>query len=78
MSGSSAHCGDGLKGQISGALGSPLVVLFEQQCADEADDGVIVGEDADDLGAPLDLAIEALDGVGNRYKNFGASIRLRF
>lgn len=25
---------------------------------------MIVGEDADDLGAPLDLAIEALDGVG--------------
>jgi hypothetical protein len=38
--------------------------LFEQQGADEADDGIIVWEDADDFGAPLDLAVEALDRVG--------------
>jgi hypothetical protein len=25
-----AHCGDGLKGQISGSLNGPLIVLFEQ------------------------------------------------
>ena len=59
-----AHCGDGLKGHVSGPLDGPFVVLFKQQCADEADDGAIVGEDADDLGAPLDLAIESLDGIG--------------
>lgn len=39
-----AHCGDGLKGQVSGALDGPFAILFEQQRADEADDGVIVGE----------------------------------
>jgi len=37
--------------------------LFEQQRADEANDGIIVGEGADDLGASLDLAIEAFDGL---------------
>lgn len=42
------------------------VVLFEQDGADEAGDGGFVGEDADDLGTPLDLAVEAferIDGV---------------
>ena len=40
----------------------PLIVLFEQQRADEADDGVFVGEDADDLTAVFDLAIAAFTG----------------
>jgi hypothetical protein len=40
------------------------VVLFEQDSADQADDGVVVWEDADDLGAALDFAIDALDRVG--------------
>src|SRR5262249_11606000 len=40
------------------------VVLLEQEGADEADDGVFVGEDADDVGTALDLAIEALEGIG--------------
>ena len=31
---------------------------------DEADDGVIVGEDADHISAPLDLAIQSLQWVG--------------
>jgi hypothetical protein len=33
-------------------------------------DGVLVGEDADHLGAPLDLAVEPLDRAGNRYESF--------
>ena len=36
-------------------MDGPLVILCEQQCADEADDGVVVGEDGDDLRASLDL-----------------------
>ena len=40
------------------------IVLFEQDGADKAGDGGLVGEDADDLGAALDLAIETLDRVG--------------
>ena len=51
------------KRHVSGALHSPFVILFEQQCADESDDGVVVGEDADDLGSSLDLAIETLDRI---------------
>jgi hypothetical protein len=46
---------------VAGALDGPFVVLFEQDRADEAGDGVLIGEDADNLGPPLDLAIEALD-----------------
>ena len=41
----------------------PFVVLFQQDSAHEAEDGGFVGEDPDDIGAPLDLAIEALDGI---------------
>ena len=38
--------------------------MFEQDRAYEANDGLLVGEDADHLGPPLDLAVEALDRVG--------------
>ena len=49
---------------MAGALDGPFVVLLHQDRADEADDGVIVREDADDVGAALDLAVEPLDGIG--------------
>jgi hypothetical protein len=52
-----------LKGHVA-ALQLPLVVLLEQQPSDEARDGGNVREDADDIGAPLDLGIEPLQGVG--------------
>lgn len=42
----------------------PLVILFEQQRADEADQGGVVGEDSHDVGAPADLAVEPLQRVG--------------
>ena len=45
------------------ALDGPLIVLFKQNCADEADNGLVVREDADDFGTPLALAIEALNGI---------------
>ena len=35
------------------ALEQPLVILLEQHGADEAGDAGLVGEDADDIGAPL-------------------------
>lgn len=47
--------------------------MFEQDRADQADDGVLGGKDADHLGAPLDLAVEALDRVGG--KQLGAMRR---
>lgn len=37
---------------------------FEQDCTDKADDGILVGEDADHLGPSFDLAIETFDRVG--------------
>ena len=39
------------------------IVLFEQQRTDQADDGGLVGEDADDLTASLDLAIEPFERI---------------
>jgi hypothetical protein len=37
------------------ALGGPVVVLFGQHGTDEADNGVVVGEYANDIGPALDL-----------------------
>ncbi len=65
---SGCHCGqldDGIIAQgrygfqrhVAPALNGPFVVLFEQQRADQAHDGRLVREDADDLGPPLDLAV---------------------
>ena len=36
-------------------LDGPFIVLLEQDGAHETDDGVLVGKDVDDVGAPLDL-----------------------
>lgn len=41
----------------------PLIVLFGEEGADEPDDGVSVGEDADDVGSSSDLFVESLEGV---------------
>jgi hypothetical protein len=32
--------------------------LFKLERAEETDDGAIIGKDADDIGAPLDFAID--------------------
>ena len=42
----------------------PLVILFEEHGADETDDAVLVGEDADDIGASLDLLVQPLERIG--------------
>src|SRR5438309_4560162 len=42
----------------------PLIVLLEQYRADQPNDGGLIGEDTDDVGAPLDLLIEPLERVG--------------
>jgi hypothetical protein len=57
-----AHRGDCLKCHVAGPLDGPLIIMFEKERADEPDDGVIVGEDTDDLGPTLDLAVRSLDG----------------
>jgi hypothetical protein len=53
---------------------APFIGLFEEQGADELDDGCFVGKDVDDVGATLDLAVQPLDGVGNRYEGGGACL----
>lgn len=42
---------------------NPVVVLFCQDCSDQADDRVTVGEDAYDIGAPADFSVEAFSGA---------------
>lgn len=73
-----AHLADGFQRHVSSALDCPFVILFEQDRADESDDSVVVGKDADDIGAALDLAVETFDGICNRYKSFGADALLQF
>ena len=37
----------------AGALDRPLIALLEQDRPDQTKDGILVGEDADHIGAPL-------------------------
>jgi hypothetical protein len=55
--------GEGLQAEVAPA-DRPLVVLLEQQGANQADDRGIVREDPDHIGAPLDLADQTLEGIG--------------
>ena len=63
---------DGFQAHVAGALDGPFVVLLQQQRTDQAGDGGFVGEDADDLAASLDLAIQSFQRVGNWYEDLGA------
>jgi hypothetical protein len=58
-----AQGGDRFQGHVAGALHRSFVVLLQEDGADQAGDRGLVREDADHLGAPLDLAIEALEGL---------------
>jgi hypothetical protein len=58
-----AERGDGFQSHVAGALDGPFIVLFQENRSDQSGDGGLVGEDPDDLGAALDLAVEALDRV---------------
>ena len=46
------------------ALKQPLVILFEQDGADQSDDAGLIGEYADDVGASFDFFVEAFEWVG--------------
>ena len=50
---------EGFEAEVA-ALFGPLVVLLGQDRADEADHGLTVREDPDDVGSAADLAVEAL------------------
>jgi hypothetical protein len=62
-----AQWSDGFQGHVAGTLHGPLIVLLEQQGADQADDGSFVWKDTDDLAAPFDLAVEPLERIGIGY-----------
>jgi hypothetical protein len=55
-------------GRQVAAADEPLVVLLDQQCAGEPEHGGVVGEDADDVGAPADLAVDPLERVRIQYE----------
>ena len=50
--------GEDVEGEVAALLG-PFVVLLGEHGADQADQGGAVGEDADDVGAAADLAVES-------------------
>ena len=58
-----AHGCDGFQGHVASALHRPFFILFQEQRTNEPGDGFVVWKDADDLAAPLDFAIEALQRV---------------
>ncbi len=64
----------GFQGHVAGALDRPFVILLEQDRPDQTSDCVVIGEDADDLGAAFDFAVEPLEPVGNRYESPGADL----
>jgi hypothetical protein len=57
--GGPASLGGDLQSHVAALLG-PLIGLFHQHRADQPDDGVTVGEDADYVGAPTDLPVGSL------------------
>ena len=58
-----AQRGNGFQCDVAASLNRPFVVRFQQDSAQQPEDGGFVGEDAHHIGAPLDLSIEPLDGI---------------
>ena len=59
-----AQWSDCFQGHVAGALHGPFIVLLEQDRTDQSGDGILVGEDADNVSAPLDLSVEPFQRVG--------------
>jgi len=51
-----------VEAEVAAGFG-PFVVLFGQHSSDEANEGVAVGEDADDVGAAADFFVEPFLGI---------------
>ena len=47
--------------------GQPLLVVLAWRGADQAFDGVLVGENTDHIGAPSDLLVQALRGFRGEF-----------
>jgi hypothetical protein len=52
-----ARAGEDVEAEVAAAF-SPFVVLFGEDGADEADQGVPAGEDPDDVGAAADFPVQ--------------------
>ena len=53
-------------GREVAAPDEPLVVLLDAEHAREANQALVVGEDADDVGAAADLAVDAFERLVER------------
>lgn len=58
-----ADLSDGFQAHVAACDGL-LVVLLKHQRTDEANDGVVIGKDADDIRPPLHLFVQPLKGIG--------------
>ena len=56
-------------GEVAALAVLPFFVLFEQDGADQAGDGVAVGEYLDDVGAAFDFGVDSFDGVVYQRKS---------
>jgi hypothetical protein len=54
---------DGFQCHVARPLDRPFIVLLEQDGADRAGNGFLIGEDVDDLGAARDLAVQPLQRI---------------
>jgi hypothetical protein len=55
-----AALGQDVEAEVAASL-DPVVVLLGEDGSDQADEGLSVGKDADDVGAAADLAAPAFD-----------------
>jgi hypothetical protein len=46
----------------------PLVIGLHEHRSDQARDALLVGEDADHVGPALDLLVQSLERICNRYE----------
>ena len=53
----------GVFGEVAAVAGLPFVVYVGEDGADEADDGGVVGENADDAGAAFDFFVDPLQRI---------------
>ena len=58
-----ADLSDGFQCYVA-ASDRPFVVLFQHKRANEANDGGLIGEDPDHIGAALDFLVEPFQRVG--------------
>ncbi len=58
-----ADRGERFQRHVASALNGPFLGLLHEDRTDEAADRSLVRKNPDDIGAPLDLGVEALDRV---------------